>query len=179
MTRILSRLNVDYLDNSNHAALGSPFGFISDNLIRRGIRQIGWRSRPLGHEDEVWFPLRFVFDFESVPELIRGPLGINKRGGTVHDGDCRKDAFEYWPATLTPEELADPRIQAQLALITDPSPEGMTKSIAADDYMEIMSYCDGIDFERFKKENHRFIPKFIIVPVVTFKDWIRNIRRQR
>jgi hypothetical protein len=92
---------------------------------------------------EVWGPAGFVYDFESVPMVLRGPLNENKRGGTAHDIVCRIDAVP-----------------------------GITKSIAADVYLEIMAYCNSIDTQRFAKSKHPFIPAPIIIPVVKMDDWI-------
>jgi hypothetical protein len=145
MTKILSPLVVGYLDNSNYAYLHEPFGFISDVLISHSLRQVGWELRPPGHEDEFWLPMGFVFDFESTPNLIRGPLGENKRGGASHDGSCRKNVFVCWDGT---------------------GPV-MTKSIAADIYFEIMAYCDAVNF---KSADHYTITK----PWFKFRDWTRR-----
>lgn len=145
MTRILSPLSVEYLDNSNYVFLSKPFGFISDVLIKHSLRQVGWELRPSGHEDEVWLPSGFVFDFESTPNWLRGPLGENKRGGAAHDGVSRKNIIP-----------------------------GITKSIAADVYFEIMEYCDSIDTDRFKKSAHPLIPTPIIIPYVKTRDWSKR-----
>lgn len=106
-------------------------------------------------DGDIWLPLGFVFDFESVPRWLRGPTGVNKRGGTAHDGACRK-------GVNGPDQACE---------FVCP---GMTKSIAADIYFEVMEYTDSIDVERFKNENHPWIPKPAIVPVITFKDWFRR-----
>lgn len=174
MTRILSQLVVGYLNNSYYVSLHEPFGIVSDVLIKHGLRQVGWELRPPGHEAEFLAPIGFVFDFESIPNWLRGPLGENKRGGATHDPVCRKNVLVYWPATLTTEKLNDPKIQASLALITDPSPEGITKSIAADIYKEIMDYCDSIDTQRFEKGKHLYIPDILIDPIVRTKCWTRR-----
>jgi hypothetical protein len=152
MTRILSVLSVEYLDNSNRAFLSKPFGIVSDVLIKHGLRQVGWELRPPGHEDEFWAPIGFVFDFESTPNWLRGPLGENKRGGATHDPVCRKNVLICWNG----------------------SGEVMTKSIAADVYKEIMDYCDSIDNQRFEKGKHLYIPDFLIDPYVRTKDWSRR-----
>ena len=145
MTQILSTLNVDYLNNSNYVVLGRPFGFVSNVLIKHGLRQVGWELRPAGHEDEFWLPAGFVFDFESTPNLIRGPLGENKRGGAGHDGVCRKNVLMCWDGTGNE----------------------ITKSIAADIYFEIMEYCDAINF---KTADHYTVTK----PWFKLKDWSRR-----
>jgi hypothetical protein len=152
MTRILSTLHVGYLDNDRFAMLDQPFGFISDVLIKHKLRQVGWELRPAGHEDEIWLPLAFVFDFESIPNLLRGPIGENKRGGAGHDGVSRKNIIVCW----------------------DGSCEGITKSIAADVYFEIMEYCDSIDNQRFAAAKHPYLPMPVIVPYVKTKDWFRR-----
>ena len=147
MTKILSPLVVGYLNNGNYAYLHEPFGFISDVLAAYGMKG-SWRpiertdSQVLG---EVWGPAGFVFDFESTPDSIRGPLGVNKRGGTAHDISCRIGACP-----------------------------GITKSIAADVYFEIMEYCDSIDYERFDAGKHKVLPSFLIEPYVEVRDWLRR-----
>jgi hypothetical protein len=131
MTRILSPLIVGYIDNSNRAAMHEPFGFQSDVLKKAGL------------QGEIWGPAGFVFDFESIPNPIRGPIGENKRGGAAHDILSRKNVCP-----------------------------GITKSIAADVYFEIMEYCDSIDMQRF---NHNpGIANVIIVPYVKTRDWARR-----
>lgn len=145
MTRILSPLVVGYLNNSNYVQLHERFGFISDVLIKHGLRQAGWELRPPGHEDEIWAEVGFVFDFESVPNVIRGPVGENKRGGASHDPICR---IGFIP--------------------------GITKDIAADVYFEIMTYCDSIDTQRFATAKHPYLPIHIIVPYVKTRDWSRR-----
>lgn len=152
MTRILSPLVVGYLNNSNYVSLHEPFGIISDVLIKHGLRQVGWELRPLGHEDEFWAPARFVFDFESTPNWLRGPLGENKRGGATHDPICRKNVLVCWNG----------------------SGSIMTKSIGADVYKEIMDYCDSIDTQRFEKGKHLYIPDVLIDPIVRTKCWTRR-----
>ncbi|HHT9145631.1 MAG TPA: DUF1353 domain-containing protein [Candidatus Wunengus sp. YC61] len=101
--------------------------------------------RKQGLKDEIWAPAGFVFDFESIPNLIRGPIGENKRGGAVHDILSRKNVCE-----------------------------GITQGIAADVYFEIMEYCDKIDTQRFAKAKHPFIPGAVVVPYVKVKDWARR-----
>jgi hypothetical protein len=133
MTRILSPLVVGYINNSNYAQLHERFGFQSDVLKIHGLK------------DEIWAEAGFVFDFESTPNLIRGPLGENKRGGAAHDIVCRIGACP-----------------------------GITKSIAADVYFEIMEYCDSIDTQRFEVSKHPYLPNPIIVPYVKARDWTRR-----
>lgn len=117
MTRILSPLRVDYINNTTIVMLHEPFGFVSDVLASYGMmgswRPEGLRPQVLG---EVWGPDGFVFDFESIPNFIRGPIGENKRGGAAHDILSRKNVCT-----------------------------GITQAIAADVYLEIMDYCDSID----------------------------------
>jgi len=133
MTRILAPLVVGYLDNGNYVSLHEPFGFVSDVLKRAGLKY------------EIWAQTGFVFDFESTPNWLRGPLGENKRGGAAHDIVCRINAVP-----------------------------GITKSLAADVYFEIMEYCDSIDTQRFEKSKHPLVPPFAIVPFVRTKDWFRR-----
>lgn len=133
MTRIYSRLVVQQIDNGDIVILHDRFGFHSDVLEKAGLTS------------DIWLEAGFVFDFESVPRLIRGPLGMNKRGGTAHDGVCRIGVCP-----------------------------GITKSLAADVYQEIMDYCDDIDINRFSQKAHPYIPEPIVVPYVTFKDWLRR-----
>lgn len=150
MTQILSPLLVGFLDNNRYVFLHEPFGFRSDVLASHGLTGL-WRPEGLPYavrEGEVWAPSGFVFDFESTPNFIRGPLGENKRGGAGHDLVCRKGVF-----------ADDTKI---------------TKSIAADVYFEIMAYCDSIDTWRFSKARHPFIPGPVVVPVITFLDWSRR-----
>ena len=108
MTKILAPLVVRYLDNVNHVSLYTEFGFHSDVLEKSGLRS------------DIWADPGFVFDFESIPNILRGPIGENKRGGAAHDIVCRKGVCP-----------------------------GITKSIAADVYMEIMTYCDSINLKLF------------------------------
>ena len=145
MTRILSILSVEYINNSYYVQLAKRFGIISDVLIKHGLRQTGWESRPPGHEDEFWLEVGFVFDFESTPNIIRGPLGENKRGGATHDGVCRKNVLVCWNGVC----------------------EGITKSIAADVYFEIMAYCDAINFTA---ADHYTVTK----PWFKLRDWSRR-----
>jgi hypothetical protein len=152
MTRILSPLIVGYINNSNYAQLHERFGFVSDVLIKHGLRQVGWELRPAGHENEIWLQIGFVFDFESTPNWLRGPLGENKRGGASHDGVCRKNIIYCWNSTC----------------------DGITKSIAADVYKEVMDYCDSVDTQRFSKAKHPYLPVPVIVPYVKIKDWARR-----
>jgi hypothetical protein len=133
MTKIFTPLIVGYINNCNFVALHDPFGFQSDVLKKYGLI------------DTIWAQPGFVFDFESIPNIIRGPIGENKRGGTVHDIVCRKNVCP-----------------------------GITKSIAADVYMEIMTYCDSIDITRFAEEKHPFLPTSWIVPYVRTRDWVRR-----
>jgi hypothetical protein len=133
MTRILSKLVTENIDNGNYVMLHEPFGFCSDVLKNAGLKY------------EIWAQVGFVFDFESIPNWLRGPTGTNKRGGAAHDILCRKN--------ICP---------------------GITKSLAADVYKEIMDYCDKIDVSRFSQEKHPYIPHSIVVPYVTFKDWSRR-----
>lgn len=133
MTRILAPLIVGYINNSNYAQLHDPFGFQSDVLKSHGLK------------DEIWAQTGFCFDFESTPNLIRGPLGENKRGGASHDIVCRKNVCP-----------------------------GITKSIAADVYFEIMEYCDSIDTARFAASKHPYLPNVAIIPYVRTRDWTRR-----
>jgi hypothetical protein len=133
MTRIYTKLVVQEIDNNKYAMLHEPFGFHSDVLEKAGLKS------------DMWAREGFVFDFESVPNFIRGPLGTNKRGGAAHDIVCR--------------------------IGTCP---GITKSLAADVYREIMDYCDSIDITRFSQNAHPFIPAPAVVPYVKVKDWFRR-----
>lgn len=160
MTRIYTPLITAQMDNSKIVQLHDPFGFNSDVMKKYGLK---WHWRPPEpwnslfpeQDGDVWFPFGFVFDFESIPTLLRAPTGENKRGGTVHDGACRK-------GVTGPE---------QASVLVCP---GMTQSIAAEMYFEMMEYTDSIDIERFKSSNHPLMPKFAIVPAVTFGNWIRR-----
>jgi hypothetical protein len=69
MTRILTELITQNIDNDRWVRLVQPFVFESDVLKEVGLK---WR---------VEIPTNFIQDFESVP-ITRGR---NKRGGTVHD----------------------------------------------------------------------------------------------
>ena len=104
MSRIFAPLIVEYINNSNYVQLHERFGFQSDVLKDHGLK------------DEIWAEAGFVFDFESIPNIIRGPIGENKRGGSAHDILSRKNVCP-----------------------------GITQGIAADVYAEIMDYCDAID----------------------------------
>ena len=176
MTRILSPLVVGYLNNSNQAQLHERFGFISDVLIRHGLRQVGWELRTPGHEDEVWAEAGFVFDFESIPNIIRGPIGENKRGGAAHDISSRKNVFVG--RGLTSDELAilnNPNTSREDVIsITLRAKGEITRSIAADVYFEIMEYCDSIDTQRFAAHKHPHLHTSIIIPYVKTKDWTRR-----
>lgn len=152
MTQILSHLVVRYLNNSDYVQLYERFGFISNVLIKNGLRQVGWEQRPAGHEDEFWVPIGFVFDFESVPNAIRGPIGVNKRGGAAHDSISRKNVIVCWNGFCL----------------------GITQSIAAGVYFEIMEYCDSIDTQRFAAHKHPYLPTSIVIPYVKTKDWAKR-----
>ena len=131
MTKILAPLIVGYIDNLNLVQLHHRFGFQSDVLKDAGL------------DYEIWGPEGFVFDFESIPNVIRGPVGENKRGGAAHDILSRKNVCP-----------------------------GITKSIAADVYAEIMDYCDSIDREIAAREAGTLGK--IAAPFVTFGKWIRR-----
>jgi hypothetical protein len=133
MTRIYTKLVTQQMDNGNIVMLHERFGFHSDVLDKAGLKS------------DIWMEPDFCFDFESVPNMIRGPLGTNKRGGAGHDGVCRIGVCP-----------------------------GITKSLAADVYKEIMDYCDSIDIARFSQIAHPYIPAPIIVPYVKVKDWARR-----
>lgn len=160
VTRIYTPLVTAQLDNQRYVALHEPFGFNSDVMIQNRLKWAWrppepWNSKFPAIPGDVWAPAGFVFDFESVPTILRGPTGENKRGGTGHDIVCRRGVIE----TL------------QAVVFVCP---GMTKGIAADIYFELMEYCDSIDQERFKKENHPWLPVPVIVPVVSLGEWIRR-----
>lgn len=160
MTRIYTPLITAQLDNGDLVQLHQPFGVNSDVMKKHGLKwnwrpPEPWNSMFPEQPGDIWFPGGLVFDFESVPRLLRAPTGENKRGGTTHDGVCRKGVKGPDQAV----ELVCP---------------GMTKSIAADIYFEIMEYTDSVDKERFKKENHPWLPVPVIVPVITFKEWLRR-----
>ena len=131
MTQILAPLVVAYINNTNLVKLHERFGFRSDVLKEAGLK------------DEIWAEPEFVFDFESIPNAVRGPVGENKRGGAAHDIVSRK--------RICP---------------------GITKSLAADVYFEIMEYCDSIDTMRFKKNPS--LPDVVVVPYVKTRDWLRR-----
>jgi hypothetical protein len=150
MTKIYSLLIVSYLDNENHVALFERFGFHSDVLEKLGLKS------------DIWAEPGFVFDFESIPNLIRGPIGENKRGGAGHDIVCRKNVCP-----------------------------GITKSIAADVYVEVMTYCDHINQEEWEKkypnipkdlvtflkdvfENYKISIPYIIIKSIKVRDWARR-----
>jgi len=69
MTRILTGLQTDHLDNERWVRITSPFVCELDCL-----REAGLQSR-------VTVQAGFIQDFESIP-IVRGR---NKRGGTIHD----------------------------------------------------------------------------------------------
>ena len=76
MTKILTKLETESIDNEKFERLTEPFIFVSDVLKKAGL------------QEKVTVPAGFVFDFESVP-MVRGS---NKRGGTAHDYLCRIDS---------------------------------------------------------------------------------------
>ncbi len=133
VAKILTPLIVSYITNSNYVSLYAPFGFQSDVLKKHGLKDI------------IYGPAGFVFDFESTPNLIRGPLGENKRGGVAHDILSRKNVCP-----------------------------GITQSIAADVYFEIMEYCDAINTARFKESKHPYLLACTIIPYVKTRDWLRR-----
>lgn len=152
MTRIYTPLVTAQLDNAKYVALHEPFGFNSDVMIENKLKWLWrppepWNSKFPAIPGDVWAPAGFVFDFESVPTILRGPTGENKRGGTGHDIVCRKGVMET----------------AQATVFVCP---GMTKWIAADIYFEIMEYCDSVDQERFKT----WVPSIF----VRFGEWMRR-----
>ena len=69
MTKILSKVLVEALDDYKYVKLVAPFIFVSDVL------------RKAGYDGKVLIPTDFVFDYESIP-LIKG---TSKRGGLGHD----------------------------------------------------------------------------------------------
>lgn len=144
MTRIYTPLITECLDNDKYVSLHAPFGFNSDVMKKNKLRWL-WRppepynSQFPEKDGDIWAPAGFVYDFESIPKILRGPTGENKRGGTGHDVTCRAGVIATGVPLVCP---------------------GMTKSIAADIYFEIMTYTDAVDFDRFK--NHPLIPNFII-----------------
>lgn len=152
MTRIYTPLITAQLDNQKYVALHEPFGFNSDVMIENRLKWSWrppepWNSQFPAIPGDVWAPAGFVFDFESVPTILRGPTGENKRGGTGHDIVCRRGVMET----------------SQAVVFVCP---GMNKGIAADIYFEIMEYCDSIDQERFKT----WVPN----PVVRLGEWTRR-----
>lgn len=70
MTKILTPLVLEYIDD-RFVRLVMPFGFYSDVL-----------------KCEVWVPVGFVCDLESVPGL----RGTSPRGGVAHDYTVRVDS---------------------------------------------------------------------------------------
>jgi hypothetical protein len=50
---------------------------------------------------------------------------------------------------------------------------GITKSLAADVYFEIMSYCDSIDTQRFEQSERHWI-NVVTKPFILTKDWTRR-----
>jgi hypothetical protein len=76
MTKILTKLITENIDNDRYVQLVTPFTFVSDVLDKAGLKS------------KVTVPAGFVYDFESVP-VVRGS---NKRGGTAHDYLCRIDS---------------------------------------------------------------------------------------
>jgi hypothetical protein len=152
MTRIYTPLVTADIDNNKFVMLHEPFGFNSDVMRKNKLRWLWrppepWNSQFPEQDGDVWAPVGFVYDFESIPKILRGPTGENRRGGTAHDIVCRKGVMEI----------------SQAVVLVCP---GMTKWIAADVYFEIMEYCDSIDQKRFDT----WIPK----PAVRFGEWIRR-----
>lgn len=152
MTKIYTPLVTAQIDNDKYVSLHQPFGFNSDVIKENKLKWLWrppepWNSQFPEQDGDVWAPAGFTFDFESIPKLLRGPTGENRRGGTGHDIACRRGVMET----------------SQAVVLVCP---GMTKSIAADIYFEIMEYCDSIDQERFKT----WVPK----PLVRFQEWIRR-----
>jgi len=76
MTRILSKLETEAIDDARFVRLINPFIFESDILREAGLQS--WVEVPAG----------FICDFESIP-LFRG---TSKRGGTAHDYLSRFDS---------------------------------------------------------------------------------------
>src|SRR5664280_2603987 len=76
MTRILTPLLLQDLDNYKYMQLTAPFIFESDKLKEAGL------------QSRVEVPANFVYDLESIP-IVRGS---NNRGGTAHDYLCRIDS---------------------------------------------------------------------------------------
>jgi hypothetical protein len=77
MTKILSPLITEDIDNCRYVRIVEPFGFESDVLKKHGFYP------------RVYIPVGFVMDYESVP-VVRG---TNKRGGAAHDYLCRIDSI--------------------------------------------------------------------------------------
>lgn len=77
MTRILTPLVTENIDDSRFVRLTEHFVFESEVL-----RMSGLQSR-------VEVPAGFVYDFESIPAF----RGTSKRGGTGHDYLCRIDSI--------------------------------------------------------------------------------------
>ena len=152
MTCIYTKLVVEHIDNSTLVQLHKPFGFHSDVLERACLSMAPcWiemfpmsGNHPTGTGD-VWAPTGFVFDFESIPNWLRGPVGTNKRGGAAHDPVSRRGFIP-----------------------------GITKALGAAVYFEIMDYCDALDTERFRVSNSPYIPDAVVVPYVQAKDWSRR-----
>ena len=142
--RIYTPLVTECLDNDQYVRLHLPFGFNSDVMKKNKLKWLWRPPEPYNttypeKDGDVWLPAGFVYDFESIPKIFRGPTGENKRGGTGHDGTCRAGVIATGIPLVCP---------------------GMTKSISADIYFEIMEYTDAVDFDRFK--NHPLIPNFVI-----------------
>lgn len=77
MTKVLTPLITEDIDNYRFVRLKEPFVFESDVLKKYGLKS------------RVMIPVGFVMDYESVP-LIRG---TNKRGGAGHDYLSRIDSI--------------------------------------------------------------------------------------
>lgn len=69
MTKILTEVRTQVLDDHKYVKLTSHFAFVSDVLKNNGYNK------------RVLIPTGFVFDYESVP-LIKG---TSKRAGLCHD----------------------------------------------------------------------------------------------
>jgi hypothetical protein len=76
MTRIISTLLTEDIDNCRFVRLAKAFVFESDVLAKAELNSL------------VVVPAGFIYDYESVP-FVRG---TNKRGGTAHDYLCRIDS---------------------------------------------------------------------------------------
>ena len=76
MTRILTSLITENIDNYKYVQLYTPFVFQRDKLKEAGLKC------------RVEVPVGFVYDQESVPWV----RGTNARGGTAHDYLCRTDS---------------------------------------------------------------------------------------